>query len=93
MAEKAAIFGGMALGKGIRSFRGVTLSTEFFRLFFPHFLESAMILVFRQFGRSFFWGVEQEKENGGTEEDKGNIQEEKLDSFVRCSDHDFRSGC
>ena len=63
----------MAFRKGVRAVRGVTLGTEFFSLFFPHLLEPAVIQVFGQFFRGFFRGVEQEKENGATGEDEGDI--------------------
>lgn len=84
----------MAFRKGVHAFRGVTLSTEFFSLFFSHLLEPAVNWVFGQFFRSLFRGVEQESENSATGEDEGDIYEQRLDSFVGCRGHGFlRSGC
>lgn len=68
----------MVFGKGGYSFRAVALSAEFFRLFFLHFLKATVVWVFGQFCRALFRGVEQEKENGATGEDEGDIQEDGL---------------
>lgn len=78
MAEKAAIFRGVALRKGKHSSRDVTLGAELFRLFFLHFLKTTVVLVFWQFFCGFFRGVEQEKKNSATGEEKGDIQENGL---------------
>ena len=93
MAEKAAIFGGMALGKGILFFRGMTFHAEFFSLFLLHILEAAMVCIFWQFFCGLFRGVEQEKENSGAGEDEGDIQEQRFDSFFWCMVHGLRFGC
>ena len=93
MAEKTAIFGGVALRKGILFFRGMTFHAEFFRLFFLHLLETAVVCIFWQFFCGLFRGVEQEKENSGAGEDEGDIQEERSDPFIRGSSHGFCSGC
>ena len=93
MAEKASIFGGVVFGQGIFSLRRVTFGAEFFRLFFPHVLEAAVVRIFWQFFCGLFWGVEQKKEDSGAGEDEGDIQEEWLDSFWGSGGHDFCSRC
>jgi len=75
MAENTTVFRWMAFRKRVHAVRGVTLGTEFFCLFFPHLMEPAVNRVFGQFCRGLFRGVEQEKENGATGEDEGDIHE------------------
>jgi hypothetical protein len=82
VTEKAAIFGGVILGKGIDPLRGVTLGAEFFRLFFSHFLESAVLRILRQFFGSFFWGEKQKNKNSSSDNDEGNIEVQGLNSFA-----------
>lgn len=76
MAEKTAVFGGMTFGKGRNSFRGMAFHAEFFGLFFSHFLEAFMIRILGKFGSGLSWGIEQEKKNGATGEDKGDIEKQ-----------------
>lgn len=82
MAEKAAVFGGMAFGEGGSTFGGMTFGAEFFSLFFLHGLKAAVILILGQLCRGLFRGIEQEEENGGAGDKKGDIEVQGLDSFI-----------
>lgn len=79
----------MAFGQGVATFWGMAFGAEFFRLFFLHGLEAVVIGVVGQFGRCLLRGVEQEEENGGAGDDKGDVQVQGLDSFVGCGRHGF----
>lgn len=73
VAEKTAVLGRMAIGKGKNSIRRMAFHAEFLCLFLLHVLESAVIRILGKFGRGLSRGVEQEKKNGATGEDKGDI--------------------
>ncbi len=83
MAKQAAIFRRMAFGQGHNPLRGMAISAEFFRLLFLHRLKPAVISIMGQLGRGLFRGVEQEEEDGGADNEKGDIEIQGTDSFTR----------
>ena len=56
------------------AFRGMAFGAEFFRLFFLHALETAMVRVVGQFCRGFLRGIKKKEEDGGAGDQKRNIE-------------------
>lgn len=92
MAKQAAIFRRVAFGQGRHPLRGMAFGAELFRLFFLHLLKPAVNSILGQLGRGLFRGVEQEEEDGGANDEKGDIQVQGLDSSVCFGRHDIGEG-
>jgi len=78
VTEQAAIFRRVICRKRGYAFKFVTISAEFFGLFFRHVLEAAVIGICGKLGRGLFRGLKQKQENSGTGEEKSNIQEYRI---------------
>jgi len=67
VAEQAAVFWGMTIGKRSFTFRAVAFLTRLFSLFFGHFMKMLMDFIMGESCRSLFRGIPKEEEQTATD--------------------------
>jgi hypothetical protein len=73
VAEKTAVFGGMALRKRGLAIRIMAFRAEFLSLFFGHFVKIDVDFVMGESGGGFLRGVQEKQEKTSTEQNKNQV--------------------